>query len=138
MCLRGHWQWYEMLLCVVGVACLAALRSYTLFGLSGCIVKFSFLLTFFQKYLFIKKISLSLRFYLARPSNTHPSLVNSPTVVFGVEGRVLGVVCAAARMLVFANQQKSTSAEHWCKATLAASAGQLCILFGSIKQCVLA
>ena len=45
---------------------------------------------------------------------------------------------AAARMLVFADQQESASAEHWCKATLAASAGQLCILFGSIKQCVLA
>ena len=30
-----------------GVACLAALRSYTLFGLSGCVVKFSFFTYFF-------------------------------------------------------------------------------------------
>ena len=34
---------------MVGVTCLAALRSYTLFELSGCIVKFSFLLTFSAK-----------------------------------------------------------------------------------------
>ena len=50
----------------IGITCLAALRSYTLFRLKGCIVKFSFLVTFFQKYLFIKKILLSLRFYIAR------------------------------------------------------------------------
>ena len=36
-------------LCEIGITCLAALRSYTLFGLSGCVVKFSFLVTFFQK-----------------------------------------------------------------------------------------
>ena len=61
-----------------------ALRSYTLFGLSGCIVKFSFLVTFFQKQLFIKKILLSLRFYIARPSNTHPSLLRKQLVFFVV------------------------------------------------------
>ena len=46
-------------LCVAvmcGVACLAALRSYTLFGLSGCVVKFSFLLTFSAKIVFVNKI----------------------------------------------------------------------------------
>ena len=36
-------------LCEIGITCLAALRSYTLFGLSGCIVKFSFLVTFLRK-----------------------------------------------------------------------------------------
>jgi len=30
---------------------------------------------------------------------------------------VLGVACAAALMLVFSDQQESTSAEHWCKAS---------------------
>lgn len=34
-----------------------------------------------------------------------------------------GVACAAARMLVFADQQESASAEHWCKATEATLAG---------------
>ena len=33
-------------LCEIGITCLAALRSYTLLGLSVCLVKFSFLLTF--------------------------------------------------------------------------------------------
>ena len=33
-------------LCDIGITCLAALRSYTLLRLIGCIVKFSFLLTF--------------------------------------------------------------------------------------------
>ena len=39
-----------------GVTCLAALRSYTLFGLSGCVAKFSFLLTFSAKIVFVNKI----------------------------------------------------------------------------------
>ena len=39
-----------------GVACLAALRSYTLFGLSGCVVKFSFLLTFSAEIVFVNEI----------------------------------------------------------------------------------
>ena len=33
-----------------------ALRSYTLFGLSGCVVKFSFLLTFSAKIVFVNEI----------------------------------------------------------------------------------
>ncbi len=36
------------------------------------------------------------------------------------------VACAAALMLVFANQQESTSAEHYCKASLAVSAEHWC------------
>ena len=39
----------------VGVTCLAALRSYTLFGLNGCIVKFSFLVTFSAKLVICQK-----------------------------------------------------------------------------------
>ena len=100
---------------MIGITCLAALRSYTLFGLSGCIVKFSFLLTFSAKIVFIKKILLSFRFYIARPSNSYHSLVNSLTIVFVVVGRVLGVTHAVAGMLVFVNQQESTSAERNCK-----------------------
>ena len=42
-CLAGG---FLALLCDIGITCLAALRSYTLFGLKGCGVKFSFLLTF--------------------------------------------------------------------------------------------
>ena len=45
-----------MWLCEIGITCLAALRSYTLFGLSGCVVKFSFLLTFSAKIVFVTKI----------------------------------------------------------------------------------
>ena len=69
-------------LCDIGITCLAALRSYTLFRLSGCVVKFSFfLLTFSAKIVFVNKILLSFRFYIARPSNSYLPLVNSPTVV---------------------------------------------------------
>ena len=52
-CLAGGFlEW----LCEIGITCLAALRSYTLFGLSGCVVKFSFLLTFSAKIVFVNKI----------------------------------------------------------------------------------
>jgi len=36
-------------LCEIGITYLAALRSYTLFGLSGCVVEFSFFTYFFCK-----------------------------------------------------------------------------------------
>ncbi|WP_410295898.1 hypothetical protein [Gardnerella greenwoodii] len=36
------------------------------------------------------------------------------------------MACAAALMLVFADQQESASAEHWCKATLATFAEHWC------------
>ena len=52
-CLAGG---FLALLCDIGITCLAALRSYTLFGLKGCVVKFSFLLTFSAKIVFINKI----------------------------------------------------------------------------------
>ncbi|EIK85462.1 hypothetical protein CGSMWGv00703Dmash_05324 [Gardnerella greenwoodii 00703Dmash] len=38
---------------------------------------------------------------------------------------MLGVACAAALMLVFANQQESTLAKHNCKASYATSAEHL-------------
>ena len=43
-------------LCEIGITCLAALRSYTLFGLSGCVVKFSFFTYFLSKIVFVNKI----------------------------------------------------------------------------------
>ena len=83
-----------------GVACLAALRSYTLFGLSGCVVKFSFLLTFSAEIVFIITI-ITIVPLLYCSTKQHPPLTTSKTAsVFGVVG-ASGVTCAAARMLVF-------------------------------------
>ena len=85
----------------VGVTCLAALRSYTLFGLSGCVVEFSFLLTFSAEVVICQKdINIAPLLYCST-SNSYLPLLVKPLVFFGVVGRVLGVVCAAARMLVF-------------------------------------
>ena len=50
--LAGFFAW----LCEIGITCLAALRSYTLFGLSGCVVKFSFFSYFLSKIVFVNKI----------------------------------------------------------------------------------
>ena len=41
----GSLKW----LCEIGITCLAALRSYTLFGLSGCVVEFIFYLLFLRR-----------------------------------------------------------------------------------------
>ena len=68
-------------LCVVvmgGVTCLAALRSYTLFGLSGCVVKFSFLLTFSAKIVFVSKI-ITIVPLLYCSTKQHPPLTTSKT-----------------------------------------------------------
>ena len=63
----------------VGVTCLAALRSYTLFGLSGCVVKFSFfLLTFSAKIVFVNKI-ITIVPLLYCSTKQHPPLTTSKT-----------------------------------------------------------
>ena len=81
---------------MVGVTCLAALRSYTLLGLNGCVVKFSFLLTFSAKIVFVNKI-ITIVPLLYCSTKQHPPLTRKfTTVVFGVVGRVIGVECAAA------------------------------------------
>ena len=67
-------------LCEIGITCLAALRSYTLFGLSGCVVEFSFLLTFSAEVVICQKdINIAPLLYCST-SNSYLSLVNSPTV----------------------------------------------------------
>ena len=97
-CLAGG---FLVWLCEIGIACLAALRSYTLFKLKGCIVKFSFLLTFSAKIVIYQRdITIAPLLYCST-SNSYLPLVNSLKVVFVVVG-ASGVVCAAARMLVFA------------------------------------
>ena len=88
----------------VGVTCLAALRSYTLLGLSGCVVKFSFLLTFSAKIVFVNKIITIVPLLYCSTKQHPPSLPVKPLVFCGVVG-VPGVVCAAAMMLVFFEQQ---------------------------------
>ena len=99
-CLAGG---FLVWLCDIGITCLAALRSYTLLGISGCIVKFSFLLTFSAEIVFIKKVLLSFRFYIARPSNSYLPLLVKPLVFCGTVG-ASGVACAAARILAFSRQ----------------------------------
>ena len=87
----------------MGVTCLAALRSYTLFGLSGCVVKFSFLVTFSAKIVFVNKIITIVPLLYCSTSNTHPSLLVKPLAFCGVVV-VLDVACAAAMALVLFKQ----------------------------------
>ena len=54
-----------------------ALRSYTLFGLSGCVVKFSFLLTFSAKIVFVNKIITIVPLLYCSTSNSYLPYVNS-------------------------------------------------------------
>ena len=68
-------------LCDIGITYLAALRSYTLFGLSGCIVKFSFLITFSAEIVFINKIITIVPLLYCSTSNSYLPLVNPLTVV---------------------------------------------------------
>ena len=82
-------------LCEIGITYLAALRSYTLFGLSGCIVKFSFLITFSAEIVFINKIITIVPLLYCSTSNSYLPLLVKPLVFCCVVG-VLGVVCAAA------------------------------------------
>ena len=89
---------------MIGITCLAALRSYTLFRLKGCIVKFSFLLTFFAGIVIYQHDLTIAPLLYCSTSNSYHSLVNSITVVFGAVGRVPRVAHAVARMLVFAKQ----------------------------------
>ena len=91
-CLAGG---FLVWLCEIGITYLAALRSYTLFGISGCGVKFSFLLTFSAEIVFIKKIITIAPLLYCSTSNSYLTLVNSPTVVFVVVS-TSGVACAAA------------------------------------------
>ncbi|MFU0535633.1 hypothetical protein ACMZ7X_00070 [Gardnerella swidsinskii] len=87
----------------IGITCLAALRSYTLFGLSGCVVKFSFLLTFSAKIVFINKIITIVPLLYCSTKQFLSPTISKTASVFGVVG-VPGVTCAAARMLVFFKQ----------------------------------
>ena len=64
-------------LCDIGITYLAALRSYTLFGLSGCVVKFSFLLTFSAKIVFVNKIITIVPLLYCSTSNSYLPYVNS-------------------------------------------------------------
>ena len=77
-CLAG---WFMEWLCEIGITYLAALRSYTLSGLSVQIVKFSFLLTFSAEIVFINKIITIAPLLYCSTSNSYLTLVNSPTVV---------------------------------------------------------
>ena len=63
---------------MVGVTCLAALRSYTLLGLNGCVVKFIFLLTFSVKIVFVNKI-ITIVPLLYCSTKQHPPLTTSKT-----------------------------------------------------------
>ena len=87
----------------MGVTCLAALRSYTLFGLSGCVVKFSFLLTFSAKIVFVNEI-ITIVPLLYCSTKQHPPLTTSKAASVLCVVVVLDVACAAAMALVFFKQ----------------------------------
>jgi len=90
-------------LCEIGITCLAALRSYTLFGLSGCVVEFSFLLTFSAEIVFINTIITIVPLLYCSTKQFLSPTTSKTASVFGVVG-ASGVVCAAARTLVFFKQ----------------------------------
>ena len=93
-----------MWMCEIGITYLAALRSYTSFGLVDRQLSLVFCLLFCGNSYLSARLLLSLRFYIARPSNSYLTLLVKPLVFCGVVG-VSGAVCAAARTLVFSKQQ---------------------------------
>ena len=91
-----------------------ALHSYTLFGLSGCVVKFSFFTYFLLKIVFVNKIITIVPLLYCSTKQQPPLTRKFTHSCFSVVG-VFGVACAVAMMLVFAMNKYSTSAEHNCK-----------------------